>query len=165
MNTTRPVLPLLGGCSCGEIRYEIRAFPLLLYACNCTDCQTASGSAFALNMPVVTRHLHLVRGAPKRWHHRSPAGVSVKTWFCGDCATRLYGEREGRPDTMNIRAGTLDDTGWLVPVAQIFMKSAQPWVLPMPGAVQYEKGPGDFRPLAARWREMWPEFFSPQECA
>ena len=51
----RPVLPLSGGCSCGAIRYEIASFPLLLYSCNCTDCQTASGSAFALNMPVATK--------------------------------------------------------------------------------------------------------------
>ena len=32
---------------------QITSFPLLLYSCNCTNCQTASGSAFALNMPVL----------------------------------------------------------------------------------------------------------------
>jgi len=56
----RPVLPLTGGCSCGAIRYEIASFPLLLYACNCTDCQTASGSAFALNMPVFVKDFHVL---------------------------------------------------------------------------------------------------------
>jgi len=55
MRSTRPALPITGGCSCGAIRYEIASFPLLLYTCNCTDCQTASGSAFALNMPVAWR--------------------------------------------------------------------------------------------------------------
>ena len=49
------MLPLTGGCSCGAIRYEVTSFPLLLYTCNCTDCQSASGSAFALNMPVATQ--------------------------------------------------------------------------------------------------------------
>jgi hypothetical protein len=29
--------------SCGAIRFEITSFPLLLYSCNCTDCQTAYG--------------------------------------------------------------------------------------------------------------------------
>jgi hypothetical protein len=30
---------MTGGCQCGAIRYEITSFPLLLYTCNCTDCQ------------------------------------------------------------------------------------------------------------------------------
>ena len=46
---------MTGGCTCGAIRYEITSFPLLLYTCNCTNCQRVSGSAFALNMPVAWR--------------------------------------------------------------------------------------------------------------
>ena len=47
MSKTLPTLPLTGGCSCGAIRYEVTSFPLLLYTCNCTDCQTPSGSVVA----------------------------------------------------------------------------------------------------------------------
>jgi hypothetical protein len=159
MMGTRPSLPLMGGCSCGAIRYEIASFPLLLYTCNCTDCQRASGSAFALNMPVATKDLHFVKGTPKGWHHLSPSGVPVVSWFCADCGARLYGERSGRPDSMNLRAGTLDDTTWLMPAAHIFLKSAQPWLQPPADAECYDIGPDDFRPLAAKWRAQWPEFF------
>jgi len=52
VDSTRPVLPMTGGCACGVIRYEITSFPLLLYSCHCIDCQTISGTTFALNMPV-----------------------------------------------------------------------------------------------------------------
>ncbi|MGB8399424.1 GFA family protein [Bradyrhizobium sp.] len=159
MNATQPALPLTGGCSCGAIRYEIGAFPLLLYTCNCTDCQTASGSAFALNMPVATNCFRILRGEPKGWHHKSPSGADVTSWFCADCGARIYGERTGRPDSINLRAGTLDDTSWLVPAAHMFMRSAQPWVLPAAIAECHEIVPDDFRPLAAKWRAMWPEFF------
>ncbi|WP_442895921.1 GFA family protein [Bradyrhizobium sp. AZCC 2262] len=38
---------MTGGCQCGAIRHEITSFPLLLYTCNCTDCQRQTGSAFA----------------------------------------------------------------------------------------------------------------------
>ncbi|HYT87901.1 MAG TPA: GFA family protein [Gemmataceae bacterium] len=65
--STRPVLSLTGGCSCRAIRYEITSFPLLLYSCNCTDCQTASGSAFALNMPVFARDFHILQSTVRRW--------------------------------------------------------------------------------------------------
>jgi hypothetical protein len=74
MGERRPTLPLTGGCSCGAIRYEITSFPLLLYTCNCTNCQPASGSAFALNMPVATKGFRIVKGEPKGWHHLSPSG-------------------------------------------------------------------------------------------
>jgi len=161
MGMNRPALPLTGGCSCGAIRYEIRSFPLLLYACHCTDCQKASGSAFALNMPVATRHLHIVQGSLKGWNHRSPSGLSLTTWFCGDCAARIYGEREGRSDTMNVRAGTLDDTRWLVPVAEIYTKSAQSWVQHAREAECYDASLDDFRSLSTKWRAMWPNFFPP----
>ncbi len=159
---TWPVLPLTGGCSCGAIRYEVTSFPLLLYTCNCTDCQTASGSAFALNLPVPTKGFRILRGEPKGWHHKSPSGADVTSWFCGDCGSRLYGERKGRPESMNVRAGTLDDTRWLAPVAHMFMASAQGWLLPADGAECHDGSPGDFRRLAEKWRAMWPEFF-PQE--
>jgi hypothetical protein len=159
MRASRPTLPLTGSCSCGAIRFEITSFPLLLYTCNCTDCQTASGSAFALNLPVATKGFRIVKGEPKGWRHLSPTRAEVTSWFCGECGARIYGERKGRPETMNIRAGTLDDTKWLVPVAHLFMKSAQPWVLPVANAECFEIGLSDFRPLAEKWRALWPEFF------
>jgi hypothetical protein len=124
MSVTKPSLPMTGGCSCGAIRYEITSFPLLLYTCNCTDCQTASGSAFALNMPVAAKGFRITKGVPKPWHHTSPMGVAVISWFCGDCGGRLYGDRAGREEIVNLRAGTLDDTRWLNPVAHMYLKSA-----------------------------------------
>lgn len=159
MTVPRPSLPLTGCCSCGLIRYEITTFPLLLYTCNCTDCQRISGSAFALNMPVESRGLRIVKGEPKGWRHVSPFGADVTSWFCGECGTRIFGSREARPQSMNIRAGTLDDTKWLVPVAHMFLKSAQPWVQPAAGAECFEIGPDDFSSLAEKWRAIWPEFY------
>ena len=49
---------------------------------------------------------------------------------------------------MNIRAGTLDDTTWLVPLAHTFLKSAQPWVLPAANAECHDSA----RPISGRWR-------------
>jgi hypothetical protein len=155
MSVKRPSLPLTGGCPCGAIRYEVMSFPLLLYTCNCTNCQRTSGSAFALNMPVAAKDFHILQGRPKGWRRNSPSGADVTSWFCGDCGGRIYGERKERPQSINIRAGTLDDTTWLVPVAHMFMRSAQPWVLPAADAECYETGPNDFRPLAEVWRARW----------
>ncbi len=51
---------------------------------------------------------------------------------------------------MNTRAGTLDDTRWLVPVAQIYMKSAQPWGSALRDAECYEMRLDDFSLLTAK---------------
>jgi hypothetical protein len=159
MGAGKPSMPMTGGCSCGAIRYEITRFPLLLYTCNCTDCQRISGSAFALNMPVATSGFRIVQGEPKGWHHESPSGADVASWFCSDCGARIYGSRQSRPESMNIRAGTLDDTKWLVPAGHFFTSSAQGWVQPAEGAECHDAQPADFRPMAEKWRAMWPEFF------
>ena len=66
MKSTRPSLPMTGGCPCGAIRYEITSFPLLLYTCNCTDCQRQTGSAFALNMPVRFSDFRILQAEPTR---------------------------------------------------------------------------------------------------
>jgi hypothetical protein len=161
MRAKSPTLPMTGGCSCGAIRYEIGSFPLLLYTCNCTDCQTRSGSAFALNMPVTAGGFHILKGEPKPWHYTSPKGASVTSWFCGDCGARIYGDRVGRTDIVNVRAGTLDDTSWLKPLAHFFTRgtSAQSWVSPVPDATCFETQPEGWGELHAAWRAMWPDFF------
>jgi hypothetical protein len=153
---------MTGGCSCGAIRYEIASFPLLLYSCNCTDCQNRSGSAFALNMPVAASGFGIVQGEPKAWRHVSPSGVPVISWFCGDCGGRLYGERAGRAEIVNVRAGTLDDTSWLVPSAHFFTRSqsAQAWVQPVADATCFETQPEGWGELLRAWRAAWPEYFS-----
>jgi hypothetical protein len=147
MISTRPALPMTGGCPCGAVRYQIESFPLLLYSCNCTDCQRASGSAFALNMPVAAKDFRILQGEPKGWRRRSSSGADVTSWFCGDCGGRIYGERAGRPHSMTLRAGTLDDTTWLVPIAHMYVRSAQPWSCPRPTPDATRPAP----PISGHW--------------
>jgi hypothetical protein len=151
----RPSLPLSGGCPCGAIRYEVSATPLLLYACHCTDCQRQSGSAFSMGMPVASQSFRITRGQPRDWHRVGTAGVRTTSWFCGECAGRIYGERDGLAGRVNIRAGTLDDTSWLRPVGHYFMRSAQPWEKMSADADCFETLPDDNRALLEKWRNLW----------
>ena len=41
-----------GACACGAIRVEAEADPENTNMCHCTDCQTATGSAFRVSIPV-----------------------------------------------------------------------------------------------------------------
>jgi hypothetical protein len=150
-----PALPLTGGCPCGAARFEVTAMPLLVYACHCTECQRWSGSAFSMSMPVASKSFRIVRGEPKPWHRTGTSGVQSTYWFCGDCGGRVYGERDARLDIRAVRAGTLDDTSWLRPVAHVHMRSAQPWEQLAGDAECFEIMPKDFWALADKWQRMW----------
>lgn len=55
--------------------------------------------------------------------------------------------------TINLRAGTLDDTGRIRPVAKIWMSSAQPWaIVQEDGILSWSEQPVDFRPLIEAWK-------------
>lgn len=152
----KPPLPLSGGCSCGEVRYRIDAFPYLLYACHCTQCQRQSGSAFALNMSVPTASLHITHGTPKSWRRPTSTGDAIATsWFCETCGNRIYAERDTRPESVNVRAGTLDDTRWLVPAAHFFMENAQPWEAFGADAVCFDTAPREYIGLVKAWQALW----------
>src|ERR1700738_959330 len=89
----RPALPLTGGCPCEAVRFEVTAMPLLVYACDCTECQRWSGSAFSMSMPVAANTFSLTRGTPKSYRRIGASGVESTYWFCGDY---LGGDSAGR---------------------------------------------------------------------
>jgi hypothetical protein len=148
-----PELPLAGGCPCEAVRFVIRTMPLLVYACHCSRCQRSSGSAFAMAMPIAPEGFALTRGRPKSWRRTGPSGVSIR-WFCGDCGGCVYEESDGRQGLV-VRAGTLDDTSWLRPIAHVHLNSAQAWErIPNP-AQCFEFMPKQISLLSEKWQAMW----------
>jgi len=154
-----PEFPLEGGCPCQAIRFAVRAMPLLVYACHCTECQRWSGSAFSLSMPVAANSFRIVCGEPKPWRRIGASGVQSTYWFCAECGGRIYGERDGRSEVRTVRAGTLDDTSWLRPIAHVHLHSAQAWERIPNSAECFEFIPKEFSQLGEKWRAMW----QPQE--
>ena len=58
------VLPLVGGCMCGALRYEVSAPPVMIYNCHCTNCQKISGSAFNVSVIIAEASLRFTKGEP-----------------------------------------------------------------------------------------------------
>jgi hypothetical protein len=145
-------LPLTGGCQCGAVRYEIRAEPLTVYACHCTECQRQAGSAFSLSMPAARESVAIVAGTPKRWRRVHDSGRVIGCIFCGDCGVRLYHEPEANPKVTIVKPGTLDDTSWLFPVGHIWTGSAQRWMPIPPDCVNEAAQPANLNPMIEAWR-------------
>src|SRR6185369_2085748 len=99
---------LSGGCLCGAVRYTVSAPITELRACHCTHCQKASGGAGSVNAVLPSSALRVTQGTPKRYDAKADSGRTLHRFFCGGCGSPIYSQRESRPDTIVLRAGTLD---------------------------------------------------------
>jgi hypothetical protein len=132
--------PLIGGCQCGKLRYEISEAPRLVYSCHCTACQKITGSAFSLGIVVAEEAFRLTAGQPHLVQRAADSGRTTTRWVCPDCSSWLTGTpRMVRP----VRAGTLDDTSWLQPTVHLWTRSKQPWIKLPSGDQQFETQPDD----------------------
>jgi hypothetical protein len=149
-------LPLHGGCLCGAIRYRLSGAPLLVYVCHCHDCQTRSGSAFSLNILAQTADL-TVSGSVNAARRTTPKGREVEENGCPICGAFMLAHAVAAPDYTSLRAGTLDDASWAVPIAQAYVSSAVPWAV-LPGVPQLIRGGFNYAEMIEAWRATAPRF-------
>jgi hypothetical protein len=130
-----------GGCGCGQVRYTINAPQIpAVYACHCTDCQTQSGSAFALQMPVFEAMLS-VSGETVSGERTQPSGAIGTIFACPKCLVRLYSMNSTRPGMATVKAGTLDDSNQVMPKFHLWISSKQPWLTLADDAVALQQQP------------------------
>jgi hypothetical protein len=132
---------LQGGCQCGAVRYECREPPLRTYVCHCTECRKQSSSAFGISVQVPRAAFRVVRGSPKLWSRSTGSGHVLDCWFCPQCGTRLWHQRHGSTETLNIKGGSLDSPVDLHGAVHIWTGSALPGVAIPADAVQFPREP------------------------
>ncbi len=117
-----------GGCSCGALRYESVAEPLVAGHCQCRHCQRASGAGHASIIGVHQDAL-TITGEVKYFDYTADSGNTASNGFCPNCGSNVLGKTSGMPGIMAIKVGSLDDPSWFKPGMTIFTVSAQPWDL------------------------------------
>lgn len=145
----------LGGCACKTVSYQFSGEPLTCFACHCTDCQTSSGSAFALSMIVNSNDFKVIGGQQsiKVIEHNSTDvnnGTGVKRHDCGKCNTALWFSAETYPEMTALVPGTFNDSTWFAPIAHQWVGSAQAWVTLSGSAKLYDKS-ADMADLMQLW--------------
>jgi hypothetical protein len=70
---------------------------------------------------------------------------------CANCGTKLWNEPLASPAMVVVKAGTLDDPSWAVPVGNIWTNSALPWVRIDETEVNFPGQPADRQPLFDAW--------------
>lgn len=150
---TMPELPISGGCQCGAVRYRITAEPIVFYLCHCRECQRQTSSAFGESLRLRANDLK-IDGRLETVTRISEAGRMREGHFCPGCGVRIFhGTKESAE--INVKAGTLDDTSWLVPAGHIWTRSMQRFMRLEADDLCYEGQPTDgYAALADRWRVM-----------
>ncbi len=148
-----------GGCACGAVRFRVTRAPLFVHCCHCTWCQRETGSAFAVNALVETRHVALSAGRPERIDTPTRSGRGQAILRCPDCRVALWSHYAGHGDAVAfVRVGTLDPPHGVAPTIHIYTETKQPWVALPDGvpAVPAYYARADFWPAESlqRWRAL-----------
>lgn len=141
-----------GGCGCGHVRYRLTATPLFVHCCHCTDCQTETGTGFALNLMIEASAAVLTRGCPIKIATPSESGRGQLISRCPQCQVAVWSNYYAAGPAINtIRVGTLDLEARrsVSPDVHIYTRSKLPWVVIPDGARVFE----EFYDI----QELWPE--------
>ena len=115
----------LGGCLCGQIRYQLSGPLADIQLCHCSQCRKAQGSAFAANIPVSEADLRFLSGEEALVLFESSPGKTRA--FCGRCGSPLFSRTTAKPGVVRLRAGTLDDPSGARLGFHIFADSHADW--------------------------------------
>ena len=128
--TAKQHLAMDGGCTCGAVRYRLRARPMFVHCCHCTWCQRETGSAFAVNALIEASEVELLQGKPVQTTLPSLSGKGQTFWRCAACGVNLWSNYAGAGTKIHfVRVGTLDEPSQVRPDIHIYTSTRQPWVI------------------------------------
>ena len=86
-----------GACHCGYITIEGEADPQKTTICHCRDCQTGTGSAFRVSVPVAGATFRM-SGEPTTYlKTTAESGNPRAQAFCPRCGSPIYARAGRRP--------------------------------------------------------------------
>lgn len=116
-----------GSCLCGSVHYESNAEPAMMVTCHCTHCQKQSGSGFSVNVVVPADSVTLSGDTLTTYEDTGTSGQPVLRMFCNRCGSPILSDVKAAGGLYFIKAGTLDDSSWVVPGAEIWCDSRVAW--------------------------------------
>ena len=131
-----------GSCQCGDVRYLAPRKPLALYICHCTECRKQSSSAFGISFVIRRDTCRVLQGHPAFWARQTVSGHTLECAFCRSCGSRLWHQSSGYLETLNVKAGSLDEPVDLTTAIHIWTSSKLPGLAIPDGALCFPQEPG-----------------------
>ena len=130
-----------GSCHCGFIKIEGEADPEKVQVCHCTDCQTGTGSAFRISIPVPGASFKMTGQPTSYVKTTADSGRPRVQAFCPKCGSPIYSTTpgDGVQPSYTVRVGILRQRDQLAPRRQQWFRSARPWVTELASVPKSEK--------------------------
>lgn len=123
----------VGGCNCGQVRYELHGEPLRVGLCHCETCRKFTGSAFS-HYAVWPKGRVRITGETGCWQVRAGGDR-----FCRTCGASLFTWSDGETE-IEVKLGTLDGPpAGLWPAYELWTVRREPWLEPLEGAGQWPR--------------------------
>ena len=132
-----------GACACGAIKIEGEADPEKTQICHCADCQTGTGSAFRVSIPVSGATFKMTGQPTNFLKTTADSGRARMQAFCAKCGSPIYSTTpgDGPQASYMVRVGILRQRDQFIPRRQNWFRSAQSWVTGLGTVPKNEKAP------------------------
>ena len=119
-----------GACHCGFITIAGEADPEKVTICHCTDCQTSTGTAFRISVPVAGATFKMTGQPATYLKTTADSGKPRLQAFCPRCGSPIYSTSpgEGTQASYMVRVGILRQRQQFLPKKQNWVRSALPWL-------------------------------------
>jgi hypothetical protein len=94
---------IIGGCLCGQVRYQADVEPSFTAICHCKNCQKQVGTAFTVWIAIPKSSLS-VRGTVKTFHGKEDSSQAVERHFCPDCGSPITTDAAALPSLTLVNA-------------------------------------------------------------
>jgi hypothetical protein len=130
-----------GACHCGFIGIAGEADPEKVAICHCTDCQTSTGTAFRISVPIAGAAFKMTGQPATYLKTTADSGKPRLQAFCPRCGSPIYSTTpgDGIQPSYTVRVGMLRQRDQLPPRKQIWWRSARPWVTALDKVPKIEK--------------------------
>ena len=132
---------LTGRCLCGEVTFAADGDIAMQGNCHCVDCRQSSGSPFA-TLVFMAKDDVKTAGEVKTFDHVVDSGNTLTKTFCTNCGSQLFTANAARPDSIGIRAGTLNEHEVVKPQFNVYTSSKMSCTHLDPDIPAFDKMPG-----------------------
>nr|AEI89631.1 putative glutathione-dependent formaldehyde-activating protein [Sinorhizobium fredii GR64] len=110
-----------------------------MWNCFCQTCRKSHAADHNTAAKVKSENFKLISGEDVLHSFESTPGKL--RWFCSRCGSHVYAERPANPEMKVLRAGTFDTDPGSVPMSNVWLSHARPWLAQDPAKENFEEFP------------------------
>ena len=131
LESKRDMRKRMGGCNCGQVRFEASGEPLRVGLCHCLVCRKETGSLGNFFAVWLSDKIS-VTGETRSWRL-----TTDNRHFCALCGSSMFARVDG-VNEVELRVGAFDDAPTdFTPSYELWIPRRERWLAPVDGAEQH----------------------------